>query len=89
MGYFVYILQNSINDQLYKGLTNNLQKRLAEHNQGKHKYTSVYRPWEIIYFEEYETFDKARSRELYFKSGSGREFLKNLIRDLKSNKKSI
>jgi putative endonuclease len=77
--YFIYILSNKINSQLYKGVTKDLEKRLKEHNQGKHKYTSEFMPWEIVYYEEYESFSEARERELYFKSGSGREFLKKIL----------
>ena len=78
--YFVYILKNKINTQLYKGITNDLDRRIIEHNLGKHKYTAAFRPWEIIYFEEYQTLKEARIRELYFKSGSGRELLKTILK---------
>jgi putative endonuclease len=77
--YFVYILRNKINTQHYKGMTNDLDRRIIEHNQGKHKSTSPYRPWEIAYFEEYDTFEEARARELFFKSGSGRELIKSIL----------
>jgi putative endonuclease len=79
MSYFVYVLRNKINSELYKGITNNLQRRISEHNQGKHKYTSQFLPWEIAYSEEFETLKEARSRELFLKSGSGREFLKRKL----------
>jgi putative endonuclease len=77
--YFVYVLQNKVNKHLYKGISNNLERRIKEHNQGKHKSTAPYIPWEIVYFEEYETFEEARKRELFLKSGSGRELLRNLL----------
>jgi putative endonuclease len=77
--HFVYVLKNKINSQLYKGITNDLERRISEHNQGKHKYTSAYRPWEVVYFEEYGSLEEARSRELFLKSGAGREFLKRKL----------
>jgi putative endonuclease len=77
--YYVYVLKNSINTQLYKGLTKDLPKRIKEHNSGKHKYTSQFIPWEIAYFEEFELLNKARAREVFFKSGAGREFLRRKL----------
>jgi len=77
--YFVYILKNKINSHLYKGITNDLHRRISEHNQGKHKYTAPYRPWEIVYIEEYASLKEARSREIFLKSGAGREFLKKKL----------
>jgi putative endonuclease len=77
--YFVYVLKSKINSQLYKGITNDLERRISEHNQGKHKYTSQFLPWEIAYFEEFATLHEARSRELFLKSGTGREFLKRKL----------
>lgn len=76
--YFVYILESLKDKRLYKGLTNNLERRLYEHNHGKMKSTKGYRPWKLIYFEEFEDKEKARKRELYFKSGTGRELIKNI-----------
>jgi putative endonuclease len=77
--YFVYVLRNGINKHLYKGVTKDLNKRIKEHNQGKHKYTSQYCPWEIAYYEEFENFSDARAREFFLKSGAGREFLRRVL----------
>ena len=77
--YYAYVLKSELDNRLYKGLTNNLERRICEHNQGKHKSTTPYRPWKLIYFEEFQTMAEARKRELYFKSGSGREFIKKNI----------
>jgi putative endonuclease len=74
--FFVYILKSQINSSLYKGITSNLSKRLAEHNSGKTKSTKAYCPWKLIYFEECKTRQEAREREKYFKTGSGREFIR-------------
>lgn len=79
MFYYVYVLKNSYNTQLYKGITNNLDRRIKEHNQGKNKYTAQYMPWEMVYFETFESLAEARRRELFLKSGDGREFLKRKL----------
>jgi len=77
--YFVYVLKSSIDNRFYKGMTNNLKRRVYEHNLGKNKSTKPYRPWVLVYKEEYKTSEEARKRELFFKSGSGREYLKNIL----------
>ena len=77
--YFVYIIQSQNDKRLYKGVTKNIEQRLREHNIGKTKSTRPYKPWSLVYIEEFDNFDAARKRELYFKSGSGREFLKKQL----------
>lgn len=78
--YFVYIIKSIVNQQLYKGITVNVERRLVEHNQGKNKSTEAKMPWELVYFESYNTRIEARKREKFFKSGEGRELLKQLIK---------
>ncbi|MFA5174816.1 MAG: GIY-YIG nuclease family protein [Patescibacteria group bacterium] len=75
--YNVYILKDE-NGKLYKGFTNNLNRRLSEHKRGKTKTTARMKNLEVIYTEVYNDFDVARKRELYFKSAAGRRFLKKL-----------
>ncbi|MEK9150662.1 MAG: GIY-YIG nuclease family protein [Patescibacteria group bacterium] len=77
--YTVYVLQDK-NGELYKGLTNNLPRRLNEHKNGKTKTTSRMHNIKLSYKEEYKDFEEARRRELYFKSAAGRRFLKKILR---------
>lgn len=77
--YFVYVLKSLKTKSLYKGQTDNLEKRLKEHNNGKVKSTKAFLPWEITYFEEFPSREDAVNREKYFKSGIGRQFLKNKL----------
>ncbi len=77
--YFVYVIKSQVDQRLYKGLTKNIQVRVDEHNSGKTKSTRPYKPWELVYYEKFVTLDEARRREKYFKSGIGREFLKNKL----------
>lgn len=53
-------------------------KRLLQHNAGETRSTKGYMPWKLVYKEEFNTLQEARKRELYFKSGIGREFLDNM-----------
>lgn len=61
--YWVYLLQSQLNKKLYIGITNNLRRRLQEHNLGKSSSTRQSRPWELIYVEGYASIDDAKSRE--------------------------
>ena len=81
MEYFVYILESEIDGRLYKGQTSNIYNRIKEHNSGKTKSTKGYIPWKLVYFETFETRDEAVYREKYFKTGSGREFLKGKLKE--------
>ena len=76
--YFVYAIKSDNRNYIYVGLTNNLERRLAEHNGGLNKTTKPYRPFRLIYSEQFETRIEAREKEKFFKGGSGKEFLKNL-----------
>ena len=77
--YFVYVLKSEIDGRLYKGLTNDVERRIVEHNNGKTKTTKAYRPWSLVYKEKHESLEKAREREKYLKTGEGRELLKNIL----------
>ena len=70
-----YVLQDS-SGKLYKGCTNNLERRLREHRAGGTVTTSRMKDIEVVYTEKYDTFDEARARELYLKSAAGRRFLR-------------
>ena len=63
----------------YIGLTNNIERRIAEHNSGKVESTKYRVPLELIYFEEFKNRTEAAERKKFFKTGKGREFLKNNI----------
>ena len=79
MPYWVYILQNEITGELYKGQTSDLKKRIERHNteeSGSMRYTHKQKgPWRLIYSEEHATRSEAIKREKFFKSGQGREWI--------------
>ncbi len=81
MKYTVYVLKDK-NGVLYKGVTNNLVRRLREHKGGHTRTTSRMEDVNVVYTEEYDAFSEARRRELYFKSAAGRRFLKTKIMPL-------
>lgn len=77
--YIVYVLQDQ-NGRFYKGLTNNLARRLSEHKRGKTITTSKMPGLLVVYTENFESFELARKREVYLKSAAGRRFLKTKLR---------
>ena len=76
--YIVYVLKDS-NNGFYKGVTNNLQRRLKEHRCGKTKTTRFMNDVRVVYTEEFDNFKEARAREVYLKSAAGRRFLKSKL----------
>ena len=70
---YTYILKCK-DDSLYTGWTNNLEKRVADHNAGKGaKYTKGRRPVELAYYEAFETKEEAMRREYEIKQMSREE----------------
>jgi len=68
MSYYVYVIRSLKDGRLYVGQTINLKARLKRHNEGKVQSTKNRGPFEIEYFEKYETRGEAMKRERYFKS---------------------
>jgi putative endonuclease len=74
--HYVYILQSqSQSKQIYTGQTADLERRLAEHNEGRVPHTSKFVPWRIRTATAFRDRDRALAFERYLKSGSGRAFL--------------
>lgn len=72
---YVYILRCNDNS-LYTGWTNNLEKRVKVHSQGKGaKYTKARLPIELVYFEEFEDKIEAMKREYAIKQLTRKEKL--------------
>ena len=72
---YVYILRCN-DDSLYTGWTNNLEKRIKAHSNGKGaKYTKARLPVELVYFEEYENKIEAMRREYAIKQLKRKEKL--------------
>ncbi len=76
--YFVYAIKSKTKNYIYVGLTNNVERRLIEHNNGENRSTKAYVPFCLIIRESFETRIDARAREKYLKSGIGKEFLKSI-----------
>ncbi|MFZ6014772.1 MAG: GIY-YIG nuclease family protein [Patescibacteria group bacterium] len=63
----VYVLQSKKNQSLYIGMTTDLERRLNEHNSGKVYFTSRHYPYNLIYYESYQSIELAKERERQLK----------------------
>jgi len=79
--HYVYILRSKKDGTWYTGYTNDLRKRLKEHNnETNSSWTKGKGPFELIYFEAYKHPQDARSREKQLKSGPGKRYAKERMR---------
>lgn len=83
--YIVYILQSDKDRSYYIGSTEDIKKRLLEHNKGYSKYTKNKRPWRLAYGEEYATLSESRKREYYLKSLKSKKAIEKLIKTAPSS----
>jgi putative endonuclease len=75
----VYILRSTIDKNLYVGSTNNIRRRLAEHNSGKVDSTKGRMPFSLEAYIAVRDKARAIALEQYFKTGSGRALLQKKI----------
>ena len=73
---YTYVLVSINGKKTYSGVTNDINRRVKEHNAGKVKFSRSYRPFELLLCEEYSTNKGAIQREKFYKSTSGRRELK-------------
>ncbi len=72
----IYFKSKTNPEKTYIGFTEDMNRRLEEHNQLTSDYTKKYAPWEIFSYTTFESKNKALAYEKYLKSGSGKAFLK-------------
>lgn len=65
--YYFYVLKSTKDGNLYKGFTNNLKRRLDEHNTGLSKSTKGRRPFRLVYYEAFASRIDAKRREKQMK----------------------
>jgi putative endonuclease len=77
--WYVYILRSITDKNLYVGSTNNIRRRLIEHNSGKVDSTKGRMPFNLEAYIAVKDQAKAIELEQYFKTGSGRALLQKRI----------
>ena len=80
MFYYVYMLENKEKD-IYVGCTNDLRKRLQQHNRKENTSTKFGAPWNVIHYEAYRNIDDAKRRERYLKTSQGSRLLKRMLKE--------
>jgi len=75
---YVYVIKSQNKKFRYVGITDNIIRRIKEHNSGKNKSTAFFTPFDLVLKEEYADYIEARKREKFLKSGQGRKFLDTL-----------
>lgn len=79
--HYVYVLESQEDKSLYIGCTQDLNRRLQEHQGGYGaRTTSLKKDWKLIYFEGYGLKEDAFGREKFLKGGSGRKYLNKQLR---------
>lgn len=77
--YFVYAIKSVQFNFIYVGMTNDINRRVKQHNNKQNTSTKFYAPFILIHSEKFDTRIEARKREKFLKSGVGKEFLKSLL----------
>lgn len=78
--YFIYILYSASANKYYVGHTDNLERRLFEHNNGMTRFTSnIASDWNIMYTETFESRALASKREREIKARKSRVYIQSLI----------
>ena len=88
---YVYVLISLNDHRLYIGISEDVEKRLDQHNSGYVLATKNRRPFKLLYHESYSELSDAKRREKYLKGGKGHNELKIQIQDalIKNNYKFI
>ncbi len=81
MFYYTYVLQSLKNQSLYIGYTQDIKKRLGQHNNGESSYTKKFIPWKLVHYEAYRNEDDAKRRERYLKTNQGSRLLKRMLKE--------
>lgn len=74
--YYTYIIESSVNKKWYIGHTNDIERRLAEHNSGQNKSTKGKGPWRLIFLSSFNNNLDAKKFELKLKKITNKDFIK-------------
>jgi len=78
---YVYVLLSEADEQFHTGMTSDLRRRFEEHNAGQVASTKHRLPFRLVYYEACVSRADAAAREKYLKTGMGKRYLKNRLKD--------
>ena len=79
MSNFLYILKSKSTDKFYVGISQNPERRLEYHNSFEKGFTSRYRPWEIVFTQEFNSKNEVAIIEQKIKSWKSRKMIQRVI----------
>ena len=79
--FYVYVLRSLKDYKLYNGYSDNLRRRFDDHNKGRVKATAHRKPFVLIYYEAFLNQQDTTTREKFFKTQWGRNFLKRILKN--------
>ena len=82
MKFFVYLIWSDKSKRSYVGQTQDIENRLKRHKSGLVRSTKAYRPWKLIFKEEFRDRAEAMKKELWLKSPGGRKWISGFIENL-------
>jgi putative endonuclease len=77
--FFVYLIVSEKDGSIYTGCTNDLKRRLIEHNSGLSPYTKTKCLWSLKWYSVFFNKEKAFNFEKYLKTSSGKAFINKRI----------
>jgi putative endonuclease len=75
----LYVIEGLATGRRYVGITNNLERRLSEHENGASQSGRLIGPFRLLITDSFQTYVAAREREKFLKSGQGRGWLKRNV----------
>jgi putative endonuclease len=78
--FFVYILFSEKLNKYYIGYTRDIDDRLAKHNRSMRGFTSLGKPWKLVYIEQLDTKQAAMTREQQLKNWKNSVRIESLIK---------
>ena len=80
--YTVYVIHSTQFDKIYIGYSSDLERRMIAHNMLSTKgYTKKYRPWKVVYTEQFDSKQDAIQREKQLKGGQGRQWIRDNLKN--------
>ena len=81
MKVFLYIIYSNSKDRYYVGHSDNLLRRIPEHNSGQCKSTKYGTPWELVYSKLFNSRSEAMKEEYKIKRMKSKKYIEKLITD--------
>jgi len=86
--FFIYLLQSESSGTFYIGYTDNLERRVEEHNSGENRSTKHGCPWKLLYYEACLNQHDALCREKYLKTNQGYRLIQTRIKEYLYSRRS-